>query len=128
MEKQRNPETSLLGIMQLVLFQEDLLPRLEGGHPQVWAAGAAERVPQVALARERKAPSSIRGGFWFSPAATHFFQLGRQYAPQRLPAQKPLPFQLCSTCLVSAVRAVLGTGLTSRMLGMGSPGTTTRPP
>lgn len=48
-----HPEMSWLGIMQLVLFQEDLLPRLEGWHPQVRAAGTAERIPQVAISTGR---------------------------------------------------------------------------
>lgn len=65
----------LLGIMQLVLFQENLLPRLEGRHPQVRTAGTAERIPQIALAKERKAPSVIRDNFQFSPPLIWFFHL-----------------------------------------------------
>lgn len=55
-EKQQSPwqDMSLLGIVQLVLLQEDLLPRLEGRHPQIRAAGTAECIPQVALAKKEK--------------------------------------------------------------------------
>lgn len=47
-------EMTFLGIVQLVLFQQDLLSRLEGRHPQVRATGTAECIPQVALPRDRK--------------------------------------------------------------------------
>lgn len=68
MEKQQSPwqDTSLLGIVELVFLQENLLPRLEGRHAQVRAAGTAECIPQVALARERKALSVIRFHFQVS--------------------------------------------------------------
>lgn len=108
MEKQESfaghPEASLLGIVQLVLFQENLLPRLEGRHPQVRAAGTAERISQVALARGRKAPSVIGGNFQFSPPVTRFFQLKEMTRSSALSAQKPLPFHPpLNTRLVSAV-------------------------
>lgn len=44
---------TFLGIMQLVLFQQDLLSRLEGRHPQVRATGTAECIPQVAISTGR---------------------------------------------------------------------------
>lgn len=93
-EKQQSPwqDVSLLGIVQLVLLKENLLPRLEGRHPQVRAAGTAECISQVALARERKALSVIRCHFQVSSPVTWFLQLKRCHAPQHLRAQKLLPF------------------------------------
>lgn len=99
--------------MQLVLFQENLLPRLEGRHPQVRAAGAAECIPQVALARERKAPSVIRGNVQFSPPVIPFFpaqEITCSTASISTETTSLLP--PLNTCLVSAVsRAVQGTVL-----------------
>lgn len=38
-----------LGIAEVAVAQEHLLPGLEGWHPEVGAAGAAESVTQVTL-------------------------------------------------------------------------------
>lgn len=43
---------SLLGVAEIAIAQEHLLPRFEGWHPKVGAAGAAESIAQVALLRE----------------------------------------------------------------------------
>lgn len=43
---------SLLGITEIAVAQEHLLPRFEGRHPKVGAAGTAESIAQVALLRE----------------------------------------------------------------------------
>lgn len=90
------PEMSWLGIMELVLFQEDLLPRLEGWHPPVRAAGTAECIPQVALSRETKAPSVTSSNFQFSSPGIWLFQL-LSISAQKTPPFYPLP----KACLVS---------------------------
>lgn len=54
---------SVLGIMQVVLLQQNLLSRLERRHAQVRAAGTAERIPQVALPRDRNTLSVIKATF-----------------------------------------------------------------
>ena len=41
-----------LGIMEVASAQEHLLPRFEGWHPEVGAAGTTESVAQVALLKE----------------------------------------------------------------------------
>lgn len=43
---------SLLGVTEVATAQEHLLPRFEGWHPEVGAAGTAESITQVALLRE----------------------------------------------------------------------------
>lgn len=43
---------SLLGIIEIAIAQEHLLPRFEGWHPKVGTAGTAESITQVALLRE----------------------------------------------------------------------------
>lgn len=53
---------SLLGITEVAGAQEHLLPRFEGWHPEVGAAGTAESVAQVALSREEP----ITQGSWVS--------------------------------------------------------------
>lgn len=40
---------ALLGIAEVAVAQEHLLPGLEGWHPEVGAAGAAESIAQVTL-------------------------------------------------------------------------------
>lgn len=42
----------LLGIVEIAIAQEHLLPRFEGWHPKVGTAGTAESIAQVALLRE----------------------------------------------------------------------------
>lgn len=86
-------EMTFLGIMQLVLFQQDLLSRLEGRHPQVRATGTAECIPQVALPRNRKTLSVIIAilSFLFLLCSFHLETLP---ALQHMPAQKPPPFHL----------------------------------
>lgn len=44
---------SFLGITESVTAQEHLLPRFEGWHPEVGAAGTAESVAQVAVSTSR---------------------------------------------------------------------------
>lgn len=41
-----------LGIIEAAVAQEHLLPRSEGRHPKVGAAGAAESITQVTLLKE----------------------------------------------------------------------------
>lgn len=43
---------SLLGVAEIAVGQEHLLPGFEGWHPKVGAAGAAESIAQVALLGE----------------------------------------------------------------------------
>lgn len=44
---------SLLGITEVVVAQEHLLPRLEGWHAKVGATGTAESIAQVAISTSR---------------------------------------------------------------------------
>ena len=46
------PGQTLLGVVEVAVTQEHLLPRFEGWHPKVGAAGTAESIAQVALLRE----------------------------------------------------------------------------
>ena len=48
----RVPGQALLGIVEVAVTQEHLLPRSEGRHSKVGAAGTAESIAQVALLRE----------------------------------------------------------------------------
>lgn len=51
-EEQACPRPGLLGVVEVAVTQEHLLPRFEGRHPKVGAAGTAESIAQVALLRE----------------------------------------------------------------------------
>lgn len=64
---------SLLGIVEIAVAQEHLLPRFEGWHPEVGAAGTAESIAQVALLREEIIiPGSLSQGWGQKNAISTF--------------------------------------------------------
>lgn len=69
-EEQGCPRPACLGVVEVAVAQEHLLPGFEGWHPKVGAAGTAEGITQVALSgeegmaprAERQLPQSQPGG------------------------------------------------------------------